>query len=184
MNYRPTRIALTASLCFLFFTAAPVPAQQSAPAPPNRLEPMARLIGDWRGQIKLLDGTVIEARNIFEWSLDGKTVRFRAYGITNGQERHVYDGLYGWHPQQQRIVFREQSAFGNLIDGEVEPEGDSLVFLWTQYGTKGVVEYREIFRFPDSDSYVTEVERKTGKGWEQFTLENRFVREKQPKSNP
>jgi hypothetical protein len=167
------------------FLAAPAAAQQSAPAPsPKPLEPMSRLIGNWRGKINLLDGTVIEARNVFEWSLDGRTILFRAYGISKDGERHVYDGLYGWHTGLKKIVFREHSAFGSTIDGEVEPESDSLVFLWTQYGTKGVVEYREIFRFPDSDSYVTEVERKTGKGWEQFTLENRFVREKQPKSKP
>ncbi len=174
-----TRFAFLLSLFFLFLTAVPAPAQQNTPAQSSRLDPLARLVGNWRGQIKLLDGTVIEARNIFEWSLDGKALRFRAYGITNGQERHVYDGLYGWHPQQQRIVFREQSAFGTLIDGMVEPEGDTLVFTWTQHGADKRVEYRETFRFPDQDTYVTEVYRQTEKGWERFTQENRFVREKQ-----
>ena len=179
MKIACTPLAFTLFLFFLFLPAGTAAAQQNAPAQPNRLEPMARLVGDWRGQIKLLDGTVIEARNIFEWSLDGETIRFRAYGISNGQERHVYDGLYGWHPQQQRIVFREQSAFGTLVDGMVEPESDTLVFTWTQQGADRRVEYRETFRFPDSDAYVTEVYRKTESGWERFTQENRFVRDKQ-----
>ncbi|HXE74927.1 MAG TPA: SRPBCC domain-containing protein [Candidatus Xenobia bacterium] len=178
-----TCTALVVLLLWMILSAAPARAQQSA-APANPLEPLARAIGNWRGQIKLLDGTVIDARNVFASSLDGKAILFRAYGITKEGERHVYDGLYGWHPQQQRIVLREQSAYGALIDGTVEPEGDALVFTWTQYGAKGTVEYRETFRFPDPDTYVTEVFRKTDKGWERFTLENRFVREKETAAAP
>ena len=166
-------------LLWMFLAVAPAMAQQTAAAPGNPLEPMKRFIGNWRGQIRLLDGTVIEARNIFEWSLDGKTIVFRAYGITKEGEQHVYDGLYGWDPQGKRIVFREQSAYGALIDGTVEPEGEALVFTWTQRGARGVVEYRETFRFPDPDTYAGEAYKKSESGWERFTLENRFVRDKE-----
>ncbi len=171
-----TRLAFTLSVLFVFLAGAPARAQQSAPAQPKPLEPMARLIGNWRGQIKMLDGTVIEARNVFEWSLDGKTILFRAYGISKDGERHVYDGLYGWHAGLKKIVLREHSIFGGTIDGEVEPDGETLKFSWTQHSANGVVEYRETFRFPTPDSYVTEVYRKKGADWERFTQENHFIR--------
>lgn len=158
---------------------APTAAKTAEASPASPLAPMARLIGNWRGQIRLLDGAVIEARNVFEWGLGGKTIQFRAYGLRDGTENLVYEGLYGWHPGEKKIVFREQSAFGSLVDGEVKPEGDTLVFSWRQHSAKGVVEYRETFRFPDNNSYVTEVYRKTENGWERFTLENPFAREAQ-----
>lgn len=176
---RCIRWAISVSLLMMFL-AAPAAAQQSAPAPaPKPLEPMARLIGNWRGEIKLLDGTGIQARNVWEWSLGGKSILFRASGISKEGEQHVYDGLYGWDSQQQRIVLREQSAYGALIDGTVEPEGDTLVFMWSQRTAKGTVEYRETFRFPDADIFISEVFKKTEKGWERFTHENRFERDKQ-----
>ena len=173
-----SRVLVLLALATLF----PLPAlAQSSPAavPVNPLAPLARLVGDWRGQIKLLDDTVIEARNVFDWGLGGKTIQFRAYGIRSGKETLVYEGLYGWDAGLKKIVFREHAAYGSTLDGVVEPEGDSLRFFWTQSTAAGRAEYRAVFRFPDADSFVSQTERKTENGWERFTLESPFAREKQ-----
>lgn len=187
-NLHRKRILVSLALVLLLSPVAPgalgVGAQEerrsvSAASPQSPLEPLARLVGgQWRGQIRLLDGRVIEALNVFERGLGGKTIQFRAYGLAGGKTQLVYEGLYGWHPQQGRIVFHEHSAFGTFNHGIVEPEGDTLKFAWREDSAKGTVEYRETFRFPDTDTYVTEAYRKAENGWERFTLENRFVREK------
>ena len=153
-------------------------AQSTPAAPDNPLASMARLIGDWRGQIRIVDGTVIEARNTFEWGLGGKTIQFRAYGIRDGKEILVYEGLYGWDAGLKKIVFREHAAYGATIDGVVEPEGDNLNSFWTQSSAARRVENRAVLRFPDADTFVHQIERKTETGWEPTTLENRFTREK------
>ncbi len=181
MNICPWRIVL---VLFALLALIPLPAlaQSGSPAPQsgaNPLAPLARLVGNWRGQIRLLDGTIIEARDVFEWGLGGKTIQFRAYGLSNGKEDLVYEGLYGWDAGLKKIVFREHAAYGSTLDGVVEPEGDSLKFFWTQSSATRRVEFRAIFRFRDADSFVSETERKTENGWERFTLECPFARVKQ-----
>ena len=156
----------------------PLPAAAQSDAPAKPLEPLAHLVGgQWRGEIKLLDGTVIRARHIFEWGLDGTILKSKTYGaVGDSPERLVYEGTYGWHPQKKAIVFHEFSAFNSANEGTLTPEGNALHYSWTELGAKGATEYRETLMFPDRDHYTSEAQKKTDAGWEKF-VETAFARE-------
>lgn len=151
----------------------------TAGEPEKPLGPLAHLVGgEWRGQIKLLDGRTIHARHIFEWSLGQTIIKSKTYGaVGEAAERLVYEGVYSWHPEKKRIVFREFSAAGSMNEGTVEPAGETLKYTWTEYSPGGGVEYRETLSFPDKDHYVSRAEKKTETGWEAATGENRFARQ-------
>lgn len=177
----------SSGIVILLTVAALVPplavAQSDAPAkvaaePAKPLEPLAHLVGgQWRGELKLLDGTVIRARHIFEWGLDGTVLKSKTYGaVGDGPEQLVYEGVYGWHPEKKAIVFREFSAFNSVNEGTVTPEGNALHYAWAEHSPKGTTHYRETLRFPDPDHYVSEGDRKTGAGWEKC-VESAFRRE-------
>jgi uncharacterized protein YndB with AHSA1/START domain len=163
-------------------TAAAAPAKPEA-APAQPLEPLAHLVGgQWRGELNLLDGTLIRARHLFEWGLDGAILKSKTYGaVGDGPERLVYEGFYGWHPGKNAIVFREFSAFGSANEGTLVPDGDDLRYSWIESSRRGATEYRETLRFPDKDHYTSEGERKTENGWEKFVASS-FRREAAPEA--
>jgi uncharacterized protein YndB with AHSA1/START domain len=134
--------------------------------------------GQWRGEIKLLDGTVIRARHIFEWGLDGKILKSKTYGaVGDNPEQLVYEGLFAWNPSQKKIVFTEAAAYGGTNEGTIEPEGTALHYQWTQSGIKGGTVFKETLRFSDQDHYTSEAYKMTENGWEKFTAESSFRRE-------
>jgi uncharacterized protein YndB with AHSA1/START domain len=162
----------------------PAVAQSEPSAPPAKpLEPLAHLVGgQWRGELKLVDGTVIRARHVFEWGLDGTILKSKTYGaIGDGEERLVYEGVYGWHPGKKSIVFQEFSAFGSANEGTLVPEGNALHYTWTERSRRGASEYRETLSFPDRDHYTSEGERKAENGWEKFVTSS-FRREPAPEA--
>jgi len=161
----------------------PAVAQSGPPATPaaepaNPLQPLAHLVGgQWRGEIKMLDGTVIRARHVYEWGLGQSILKSKTYGaVGEGSERLVYEGVFAWHPEKKAIVFREFSAFGGVNEGTIAPEDNALHFSWADYSKKGVTEYRETMRFPDRDHYTSEAYKKTAEGWEKI-LDTAFGRE-------
>lgn len=163
--------------------AAASPSQPSAisggDATEDPLAPLARLVGgQWRGDIKLLNGATIHARHFFEWGLGGKILKSKTYGaIGENPERLVYEGLYAWHPERKTITFQEVAAYGATNEGTIEPEGNALHYLWTQYSSDGVTVFKETLLFPDNDHYVSEAFKETENGWEKFTIESSFHRE-------
>jgi len=161
----------------------PAAAQSEPPAKPaaesaKPLEPLAHLVGgQWRGELKMLDGTVIRARHVFEWGLGGTILKSKTYGASGERpERLVYEGVFAWHPGQKAIVFREFSAFGEVNEGTIAPEDGALHVSWTDQGPSGATEYRETLRFPDRDHYTSEAHKKTAAGWEKM-LDSAFARE-------
>ncbi len=171
-------VTITLFLLWMFFTAAPAVAQQSAPPQAKPLEPLAHLVGgQWRGEIKMLDGTVIRARHIFDWGLGGTILKSRTYGAVGERpEQLVYEGMFAWHPEKKAIAFREFSAFGGVNEGTITPEGNDLSFYWADHTKNGTTEYRETLRFPDRDHYHSEAYKKTAEGWEKI-LDTAFARE-------
>jgi uncharacterized protein YndB with AHSA1/START domain len=162
--------------------AAQPPAVQATPAAPEKpLVPLAHLVGgQWRGELKLLDGTVIRARHVFEWGLGGTILKSKTYGaVGDGAERLVYEGFYGWDAAKNAIVFQEFSAFGSVNQGALVPEGNELHYSWTESSRRGATEYRETLSFPDKDHYTSEGERKGKNGWEKFVTSS-FRREAIP----
>lgn len=145
----------------------------------NPLAPLAQLVGgQWRGQITLIDGTVIRARHIYEWGLGGKIIKSKTHGaIGDGPEALVYEGLFAWHPEKKKIAFQEVAAYGGTNEGTIEPEGSALHCFWTQYSSSGATVYKETLLFPDNDRYTSEAHKKTDNGWEKFTAESIFRRE-------
>jgi len=158
--------------------SAPPPAKAAEAPPAKPLEPLAHLVGgQWRGELKMVDGTVIRARIIFEWGLDGSLIKSKTYGaVGDGPERLAYEGMFAWHPGKKAIVFREFSAFGGVNEGTIVPEGDALHVTWADYDQSGLTEYRETLRFSDRDHYTSVADKKTAGGWEKM-LESAFARE-------
>lgn len=186
MNPRTGRLLVVLLLLGAGPAAADAPvAQSQATGPSNRvsaqssLAPLAHLVGgQWRGQIILLDGTVIRARHVFEWGLGGMILKSKTYGaFGDARERLVYEGLFAWHPENKKIVFREVAAYGATNDGTIEPEVNGLHYSWTQHSQDGATEFRETLLFPDSDHYVSEAFKRTEDGWEKFTAQSSFRRE-------
>lgn len=182
----PSRRMLAALLLGSALVASAAAASPPAPsANPGQngtedpLAPLARLVGgQWRGTIKLLNGTTIHARHVFEWGLGGKILRSKTYGaFGENPERLVYEGFYTWHPQQKTIVFQEVAAYGATDEGTIEPEGTALHYRWSQYSSEGVTVFKETLLFPDNDHYISEAFKKTEDGWEKFTAESSFHRE-------
>ena len=174
-------------LCLTALLAATVPlaaADSDAAAATQDEGPMGALAplvgGQWRGQLKLTDGTIIRARHIFEWGLGQTFIRSKTYGaVGDGDERLVYEGFFSLDAAKQRIVFREFSASGAGNEGTIEPNGNVLRYAWSTHGKNGVTEYQETLRFPDKDHYLSEAFEKTGAGWEKFA-ESSFWREPAP----
>lgn len=176
MNTQIRKAVLVLLAAILLLPAATT--AQAPRAPGTALEPLARLVGgEWRGQIKLLDGRIIAARHIFEWGLGQTILKSKTYGaVGQGAERLVYEGVFAWHPEKKKIGFREFAAHGGTNEGTIEPEGNALHYSWTEYSQNGAAEYRETLRFPDNDHYVSEAFKKTGDGWKRFA-ESAFRRE-------
>lgn len=182
MKATTAKLALTllaAALGTSLLSAQTAPA--AGPAPENPLQPLARLVGgEWRGELKLVDGTLIRARHLFEWALDGALLKVKTYGAVGDRpEKLAYEGIVGWHPGQKAIVFREFSAWGGVNDGTIEPLENALAFSWRELTESGATEYRETLRFPDNDHYVSEAFKRVGDGWEKFA-ESSFHREAFP----
>ncbi len=170
-------------LALVALVPAPALAQSDAPAQPaaapaKPLEPLAHLVGgQWRGELKMLDGTVIRARHIFESGLGGTILKSKTYGAVGERpEQLVYEGVFAWHPGKKAIVFREFSVFGTMSEGTITPEGNALHYTWAEHGAKGTTEYRETLTFPDRDHYTSEAHKKTAEGWEKM-LDSAFARE-------
>lgn len=190
MNTCTWRTVVVILLAAVALPPLPAPAQSEPPAkaaaaPPNPLEPLGHLVGgEWHGKLELVDGAVIRARHVFEWGLGRRILKSKTYGaVGDGPEQLVYEGVYGWHPEKKAIVFREFSAFNSVNEGTVTPEGNALHYAWAEHSSKGVTEYRETLRFPDTDHYVSEGDRKTGDGWEKC-VESAFRREAATKTDP
>lgn len=186
MNRRRTIFLALVLLCGSVAVTADEPAPQpqttaqaKSESPAHPLAPLAHLMGgQWRGQIKLIDGTVIRARHVYEWGLGGKILKSKTYGaIGDGPEALVYEGLFAWHPEKKAIGFQEVAAYGGTNEGTIEPEGNALHYFWTQYSSDGVTVYKETLLFPDNDHYTSEAYKKTDEGWEKFTAESSFRRE-------
>ena len=186
MNRRTTILVALVILCggLAVQAAEPAPRPQEAAKAKSEtvqdpLAPIAHLVGgQWRGQITLIDGTVIHARHVYEWGLGGKIIKSKTYGaLGDGPEALVYEGLFAWHPEKKAIGFQEVAAYGGTNEGTIEPEGNALHYYWTQFSSNGVSVFKESLLFPDRDGYVGEAYRKTDDGWEKFTAESPFRRE-------
>lgn len=186
MNKRKTMYLALVFLCGGLAATAAEPATQPQEAAQAKSEsaahplaPLAHLVGgQWRGQITLIDGTVIRARHIYEWGLGGKIIKSKTYGaLGDGPEALVYEGLFAWHPEKKAIAFQEVAAYGGTNEGTIEPEGNALHYFWTQYSSSGATVYKETLLFPDNDHYTSEAHKKTDDGWEKFTAESSFQRE-------
>jgi len=151
--------------------------QPATAAAQNPLEPVARLVGgEWRGQFKLPNSDSLSIRNVFEWGLGGRILKARYYAVADGVERQVYEGIWSWHPTEAKIIFFEYSAGGSLVAGAVEPVEGGLALAWTDYSNKSVKQYRETFRFPDNDHYLSRAYKKNEDGSETLVVEGSFER--------
>ena len=143
----------------------------------NPMEPVARLVGgEWRGQFKLPNGDSLSIRNVFEWGLGGRILKAKYYAVTEGVERQVYEGIWSWHPTEKKIIFQEYSTRSSLVAGSVEPVEDGLALAWTEYSNNSVTQYRETFRFPDNDHYLSQAYKKNEDGSERLVVEGSFER--------
>jgi hypothetical protein len=125
------------------------------------LAPFERLIGgQWH-----LEGSYQE----FEWGIGRRSVKARAYTMTEGEPRLVSEGLWFWHPGQQRIkgVFTASEMPSVLFDYTTRFEGDRMVNDLRAYDAAGVeTRYLETWHFTDRNHYDWRLFRKTAEGRE------------------
>ncbi len=130
--------------------------QQPAPGP---LAPFERLIGgQWH-----LEGSYQE----FEWGVGRRSVRSRSYFVVEGEPMLVSEGVWFWHPGEQRIrgAFTAIEMPVVFFDTTTRFEGNKMVNDLRTYDAEGNEEaYVETWEFTDDTHYVWTLWKETPEG--------------------
>lgn len=133
----------------------PIGAQAAA----NPLAPFERLIGGrWR-----LD----DSYQAFEWGLGRLSVKSRSYSIVGGLPKLVGEGLWFWHPGEQRIkgYFTTVGMPVAFFDYTTRFEDDRMVSELRAYDATGsATRYVEVWEFTDADHYAWSLMQHTPQG--------------------
>jgi hypothetical protein len=115
------------------------------PVATQQLAPFERLIGKrWH----LGESSFQE----FEWGVDRRTVKARAYLIVDGEAKLVSEGLWFWHPGRREVkgVFTATGMPVTFFDYTTRFEGDTIVSDLRAFGEGGEEQqYLETWEFVD-----------------------------------
>lgn len=133
----------------------------------NPLQPLARLIGVWQGDLTLNDGSRYTVGVDFEWGLNRKVIRYSIYTLNDQQKQAYAEGTYWWNPKDKTLEFREYNAYGSSVAGTVQPQGDALEAEWTEItASGGINHYKDTIRFPTPNSWTSFPYQKQGDDWQ------------------
>lgn len=129
---------------------------------PNPLAPFERLIGgQW-----YLDRSYQE----FEWGVGRRAVRARSYFLIEDTPKLVSEGIWFWHPEEQRIkgIFTAIDMPVEIFEYTARFEGNSLVSELVAYAADGAEsQYVEKWEFVDETHFVWTLFTETANGLEE-----------------
>jgi len=137
--------------------SAETPSHPSSSEEP--LAPFERLIGGkWH-----TEGSYQE----FAWGVGRRSVTSSSYFLIDGEPRLVSEGLWYWHPGEERIkgVFTAVDMPVVLFDYTTRFEGDQMVNELLSYDASGSEHaYKETWNFTGGTHYVWKLYRMTPEG--------------------
>ena len=154
------RVAATMVAFTLLWTPDASSKEPVSPQPTsNPLAPFERLIGaQWH-----LEGSYQE----FEWGVGNRSVRSRGYFVVDGRPKLVAEGIWFWHPGEQRIkgVFTTIDMPVVFLEYTTRFEGNQMVNDLRSYdANENETAYLETWDFSDDLPYVWRLMQKTPEG--------------------
>ena len=128
-------------------------ARQPAAQP---LAPFERLIGRWH---------LGDSHQEFVWGVGRQSVMARSYFLVDGEPRLVSEGMWFWHPGEERIkgIVTAINMPVTFFDYTTRFEGDKMVSELISYDADGKASYYvETFEFVGESQYEWTLLDKTG----------------------
>ncbi len=116
-------------LCAVLLTPTLRAANAPAIAPDANLAPLAQLVGGlWVADIPVPQGRPplkIELR--FSWSENKRAIRFDSAFVSEDRRKPYTSGLYAWDGAKGKLVIFYVGDGGEIVQGTITPNGDTLV---------------------------------------------------------
>ena len=170
-------LALGASFAGLAGAQAPAGATAAPPTPAAAagLAPLAWMVGTWAGEEKGPNNTTLLVVINARWSETRHAIVFDVYFESGGTRTPQYDGMFLWHPANNKITLWQvnrqgQVAEGDMVTADAGKTFDSMVrvahvgggqhFLKTHYKLldADAFHFKGYFRVKDGEAWKDAVE--------------------------
>jgi uncharacterized protein YndB with AHSA1/START domain len=151
------------------------------------LAPLARYVGgEWVADGVLPDGQAFHAREVYEWTLDGRAMRARLYmQRPDGSEYHRYESLCAWDAAAGAIVYHGYASDGSISHGEIHILADGTHNYPSARGADGArTGFRNTVRFIDDNTFHWTLFQQDGGGEERAVIEATWRRQTASGSAP
>jgi hypothetical protein len=113
----------------LLLTLALRASDAPASAPTSPLAPLESLIGGvWIGSLPVPAGKPpVQIELTFSWTENHRAIRFDSAFVGKDKRQPYTSGLYAWDGAKGKLVIFYVSNAGELTEGVITPEGDTLV---------------------------------------------------------
>jgi|GEM_PF-3834835 len=129
------------SLIFAILIVANLSAQTTKAEFEKAFSPLVGHV--WNVETTFADGSAFTQQKIFEWGIANSYVKTQTYGYLD-EAREFWgmrsEGIRAYMPQEQLIMFLDYDYSGELVDGQVQIKGDSIIYSYL-YGAQQVVVY-------------------------------------------
>jgi hypothetical protein len=132
----------------------------------NPLESLACLVGGtWIGEGQHGPDSEFRTRVVYEWGLNRRLLKAKSFLRGDKGERLVYESVFTWHPQKNKLIFLSISAEGGIFEGTVERKGDTFECVFNSYSGTASSRFRQTIQFLDADHTLWTVFAKKGDDW-------------------
>lgn len=118
---------------------------------PEHFQPLAFLIGDWKGEFA--DGSTTDFQH-FEWDQGGLFIHNR-HQSRGARGEHAGQSVYAWDPLDQRVIFFYWDNTGGTSRGHFEVVGEEL-HAEEEYRGAHSYKMRSVWRPLGGDAYEAE----------------------------
>jgi hypothetical protein len=164
---------MTKLYSLLAFLAVLVPGESAPagdqPAGDNKLAGLERFAGEWIVDGKWSDGSVLQARTVYEWSLGKKILRSQTFVTDKGKEYQRYESIMAWHPEKKSLYVISFTFDGTINEVLIDSKDkDTFNIGWTPFTEGKPSQVRQVLRFLDKDRYQWIVSLRDGDQWKQL----------------
>jgi hypothetical protein len=159
------------AICFTELLAAPSGEKTAIQKKPGEAElaMFNRFAGEWTVQGKWSGGEALEARAVYEWSLDKRILVAKTFVKNGATEYQRYEGIMTWHPEK-KTLFQTSFAYDGAITETIFDVKDKDTFHigYTPFQEGKPSQVRQVIRFLDNDHFQWTVSLNNGKEWQQL----------------
>jgi hypothetical protein len=135
----------------------------------DKLQPLARFIGEWSVEGKWSDGSELHARDTFEWSLGKKIINTKTFVKNGASEYQRYEGVLTWHPKKASLVQYNFAFDGSVSETTMQAvDNDTVRVGWVPYDPSAPSKVRQVLKFVDNDHFNWKVEVNANGAWQQI----------------